>query len=253
MESRSHSLLYNYCIHVRVGFVPPGIVSALWSSNRRITLTGPNRHACSMPKVSPVPAPAFPAKFDEAKIKGVPNDVNITFEYVVKAPKKYVFEAWNIMADKPGGTVTPVTEGNPVTGVGPWPAVANDMERLRTERNAPLTVKEIIGNVTCPEKGDWHMEWKAGAPYAPWPCPMVWCCMGGAHGAATFVDGPGENETTVQVRNKVYLSGCCPKAVAKMAMKETISSITKPAEKWYKAGQHIGPLSMARDAEAPTE
>ena len=42
----------------------------------------------------------------------------------MQAPKKYVFEAWNLTSNHSQGTVKPVTKGTPVQGkdmgLGPW-------------------------------------------------------------------------------------------------------------------------------------
>ena len=116
------------------------------------------------------------------------------------------------------------------------------MERQRGERSAPLTVTELIGNIRTPEGGgDWHFEWKTGEPYAKWPLPLRLLAFSGAHGSANLVDGPGENETTVQIRNKIYRTGCLSDSMALKANSDAIQAITKPAEERFKKGIYVGP------------
>lgn len=137
----------------------------------------------------------YPSTFEEASMN-VPEAPNVEFTFVVKAPKEYVMEAWNLLKSE-GGSITPITAGNP-TGKA-WAGVANDMERIINVGGTDVT--QIVGNVQTPEHGDWHFEWKAGEPYykMPSPFPLI---MKSVHGQATLSDGPGKNETTVKITNR---------------------------------------------------
>ncbi|MEL6343921.1 MAG: hypothetical protein AAFV53_12380 [Myxococcota bacterium] len=139
-------------------------------------------------------SPLYPTNFDEVQVD-VPESPNLTFSFVIKAPKAYVMDSWNLpIAD--GGDIIVRTEGDTQRGDA-WPGIAQDMERTIKS----LKVTQVVGNIHTPEDGDWHFEWKAGAPYfrMPFPVSMI---MSAAHGKATLSDGPGPNQTTVTVESR---------------------------------------------------
>lgn len=140
--------------------------------------------------------PLYPGQFAHAKMN-VPDTPNVVFSFVVKAPKAYVMDAWHLLR-KDGGTIVPLTPGEPA-GDTTWPGVANSMERIIYV--AGVGVTQIVGNVQTPEDGDWHFEWKAGAPYYRMPFPFG-LIMKSVHGQATLSDGPGADETTVTITNR---------------------------------------------------
>lgn len=138
----------------------------------------------------------YPDTFDAAQMD-VPETPNVTFSFVVKAPKAYVMDAWHLPKEH-GGSIEPLTEGNPA-GDGAWPGITNNMERKIYITGIGVT--QIVGNVQTPDDGDWHFEWKAGAPYYKMPFPFS-AMMKAVHGTATLVDGPGPHETTVKIVNR---------------------------------------------------
>ena len=135
----------------------------------------------------------YPTTFDDAEM-AVPDETNVEFSFVVDAPKEYVFDAWNLPREHGGATV-PVTAGTDRT----WPGIADDMERVIHVGGVPVT--QVVGNVRTPADGDWHFEWKAGAPFIRMPLPLR-AVMTSVHGTATLSDGPGIDQTTVTIRNR---------------------------------------------------
>ncbi|MEL6270015.1 MAG: hypothetical protein AAFV33_15450 [Chloroflexota bacterium] len=138
----------------------------------------------------------YPENF-EATNMDVPDAPNVEFSFVVKAPKEYVMDAWNLPRAH-GGAIEPRTAGE-ADGDEYWPGIANNMERIIYVSGIPVT--QVVGNVQTLEDGDWHFEWKAGAPYydMPFPFPLI---MKAVHGSATLSDGPGPDETTVTIKNR---------------------------------------------------
>lgn len=138
------------------------------------------------------PSTSYPSSFADAQME-VPATANVEFSFVVKAPKEYVFDSWNLPREQ-GGAIVPVTDGaNPA-----WPGISDDMERVIYVGGVPVT--QIVGNVQTPEHGDWHFEWKAGAPYYRMPAPLR-VVMTSVHGRATLSDGPARDQTTVTISN----------------------------------------------------
>ena len=144
------------------------------------------------------PQSVYPKTFEETKLN-VPEEPNVTFSFVVKAPKKYVFDTWNL-AEANNGINRVLLSGLPE---GAWPGIANDMERFVI----PAKVIQKTGNVQTPAEGPWHFEFKVGEPHykISFPGSLV---MTAVHGSITLTDGPGENETTVSVNNR-HKPGCC--------------------------------------------
>ena len=138
----------------------------------------------------------YPENFDQAKMD-VPATPNVEFSFVVKAPKAYVMDAWNLPREH-GGNIVPLTGGNPTNDLS-WQGIADNMERIIYVSGVGVT--QVVGNVQTPEHGDWHFEWKAGAPYYKMPFPLS-LIMKAVYGTATLSDGPGLNETTVTVKNR---------------------------------------------------
>lgn len=175
--------------------------------------------------------PLYPTRFDETKMD-VPDAPNVEFSFVVKAPKAYVMDAWNLpTAD--GGDVEVLTPGNP-EGESTWPGIANDMER----RLVSLKVTQVVGNVQTPEDGDWHFEWKAGAPYFKMPFPLG-LIMKAVHGTATLSDGPGENETTVSIVNR-HRPGLAL-WFTRIAIKAAMPGLSKAAPERFARQVFVGP------------
>ncbi|MEL7121997.1 MAG: hypothetical protein AAFO07_21295 [Bacteroidota bacterium] len=138
----------------------------------------------------------YPIKFEETKMT-VPEEPNVEFSFVVKAPKAYVMDAWNLTKEK-GGSIVPCTTGTAKSETS-WPGITDDMERIIYVTGVGVT--QVVGNLQTPEEGDWHFEWKAGAPYYKMPFPMN-LIMTSVHGQATLIDGPNLNETTVKITNR---------------------------------------------------
>lgn len=97
------------------------------------------------------PQSVYPKTFEETKLN-VPEEPNVTFSFVVKAPKKYVFDTWNL-AEANNGINRVLLSGLPE---GAWPGIANDMERFVI----PAKVIQKTGNVQTPAEGPWHFEFK---------------------------------------------------------------------------------------------
>lgn len=135
----------------------------------------------------------YPTTFEHVEMD-VPDEPNVEFSFVVRAPKEYVFDTWNLPRSE-GGAITPITAGS---GSG-WPGIADDMERVIHVGGIPVT--QVVGNVHTPDEGDWHFEWKAGAPFIRMPGPLR-IVMTSVHGAATLSDGPSPDTTTVTIRNR---------------------------------------------------
>lgn len=173
----------------------------------------------------------YPTKFEDARMD-VPTEPNVEFTFVVKAPKKYVMDAWNLPKSD-GGAITPKTEGSP--SEQNWPGIANDMERIINVNGTDVT--QIVGNVQTPENGDWHFEWKAGEPYykMPFPFPLI---MKSVHGQATLIDGPGENETTVKITNR-HKPGI-GLWFTRFAIKDAMPGLSKAAPKRFRNNQFLG-------------
>ena len=91
------------------------------------------------------------------------------------------------------------------------------------------------------------MEWKAGAPYGGIPpCPIACCLFSSAHGKATLKDGPGENETTVEVASQIKPGMMCPCCVPKPAVVGAIKGFSAKAPARFKKETYVGPKAMAR-------
>ncbi|GAB5535532.1 MAG: hypothetical protein Rubg2KO_17810 [Rubricoccaceae bacterium] len=146
--------------------------------------------------MSATPTPLYPSTFDGTHMD-VPDTPNVAFSFVVQAPKAYVMDAWHLPRDQ-GGAIEVRTRGTP-NGDESWPGAANDMERIIYVNGIGVT--QVVGNIQTPENGDWHFEWKAGAPYYKMPFPLS-LIMKAVHGTATLSDGPGQNETTVTILNR---------------------------------------------------
>lgn len=138
----------------------------------------------------------YPKTFEDTTMD-VPQTTNVEFSFVVKAPKEYVMDAWNLPREH-GGNIVPLTDGN-LEGDVLWQGITNNMERIIYVTGVAVT--QVVGNVQTPEDGDWHFEWKAGAPYYKMPFPFN-LVMKSVHGTATLSDGPGQNETTVTIKNR---------------------------------------------------
>jgi hypothetical protein len=174
----------------------------------------------------------YPLRFDDANMD-VPAKPNVTFSFVVKAPKEYVMDAWNLPKSE-GGAVTPKTQGNP--GEQYWSGITDDMERVITVGGTDVT--QVVGNVQTPAGGNWHFEWKAGAPYykMPFPFPLI---MKSVHGQATLTDGPGENETTVKITNR-HKPGFAL-WFTRFAIKAAMPGLSKAAPKRFNERVFLGP------------
>ena len=140
--------------------------------------------------------PIYPDRFADAAMD-VPDTPNVEFSFVVKAPKAYVMDSWNLPREQ-GGNIEVLTPGDP-TGDVSWPGVADNMERIINVTG--IRVTQVVGNLQTPEEGAWHFEWKAGAPYYKMPLPFR-PIMKAVHGTATLSDGPGPDETTVTIKNR---------------------------------------------------
>lgn len=138
----------------------------------------------------------YPTNFNNTKMD-VPETPNVEFSFVVKAPKAFVMDAWNLPKSE-GGNIEVCTPGNP-DGEKEWPGITNNMERIIHVNGVAVT--QVVGNVQTPENGDWHFEWKAGQPYFKMPFPFN-LIMKSVHGQATLSDGPGKDETTVTITNR---------------------------------------------------
>lgn len=173
-------------------------------------------------------------KFEDA-VMDVPDEPNVEFSFVVKAPKEFVMDAWNLPKGK-GGSAEGQKEGNVGEGEKSWPGISNDMERKLYVYGIPVT--QIVGNVQTPENGDWHFEWKAGLPYYKMPYPFS-VIMKSVHGQATLSDGPNENETTVTITNR-HNPGVSL-GLTTFGIKATTPGLAKKAPKRFKKGAFLGP------------
>ena len=182
---------------------------------------------------SPEYSPLYPDKFDDAAMD-VPDSPNVEFSFVVKAPKAYVMDAWNLTREH-GGNIDPRTEGNP-TGSESWPGITDDMERIIYVTGIGVT--QVVGNLDTPEQGDWHFEWKAGAPYYKMPLPMR-LIMKAVHGSATLSDGPGPDETTVTIENR-HRPGFAL-WFTRFAIKAAMPSLSGAAPKRFAKKEFLGP------------
>ena len=178
----------------------------------------------------------YPEKFEDCKMN-IPAEPNVKFSAVIKAPKKYVWEALN-MTKADGGDIVPKTPGTAAPGDPYWPGAANDMERIV---DGPLVVHEKTGGVKCPADGDWTMEWKAGAPYFTMPLPVRCCMFTSAHVRVTFKDGPKENETTLVFDNYHQPSCCNCMTICCLQHMGVIAGFFGKAPANFKKGTHIGP------------
>jgi hypothetical protein len=176
----------------------------------------------------------YPDAFDETKLN-VPAEPNVAFEFVVKAPKKYVFDTWNL-AEADGGINRVLIPGS---SEGAWPGIANGMERYVK----PAKVIQKMGNVKTPEDGPWHFEFKVGTPYykISFPGSLI---MTAVHGSITLSDGPGENETTVGVSNR-HKPGCCL-CLTRCFIPKFLPTITKAAPARFAEEKYVGPTTMQR-------
>lgn len=175
----------------------------------------------------------YPKQFEETKMN-VPEQPNVEFSFVVKAPKEYVMDAWNLTREN-GGNIVPCTPGNP-NGRKVWPGITNSMERIIYVNGIGVT--QVVGNLQTPEEGDWHFEWKAGAPYYKMPFPMS-LIMTSVHGQATLSDGPGKNETTVTITNR-HRPGI-GMWFTRFAIKAAMPSLPGAAPKRFAENAFVGP------------
>ena len=101
--------------------------------------------------------PVYPTKFVDAEMD-VPDEPNVIFQFVVKAPKEYVFDTWHLSYTHGGVWRALKGTGCRAAKMGEWATCSNDVHRVDTR----AAVVEIIGNVRHPKEGDWHFEWKTG-------------------------------------------------------------------------------------------
>lgn len=178
------------------------------------------------------PKAVYPKSFEDTKLH-VPEKPNVTFQFVVKAPKEYVFDTWNL-AEADGGVNKVLLSGLPQ---GSWPGIANDMERYVI----PAKVIQKTGNIQTPADGSpWHFEFKVGAPYYKiyWPGSLV---MTAVHGSITLTDGPGENETTVSVNNR-HQPGCCL-CLTRFVIPRFLPTLPGKAPGRFASEKYIGPVN----------
>lgn len=177
------------------------------------------------------PKATYPELFDDTKLN-VPEKPNVTFSFVVKAPKQYVFDVWNL-ADNDGGINQVLLPGS---SEGAWPGIANDMERFVI----PAKVIQKTGNVKTPAEGPWHFEFKVGKPYYDiyFPGSLI---MTAVHGSITLTDGPGENETTVSVNNR-HRPGCCL-CLTRFVIPRFLPGLVKKAPGRFAEQKYVGPVA----------
>lgn len=177
----------------------------------------------------------YPSNFEETKMD-VPATPNVEFSFVVKAPKEYVMDAWHLPKSD-GGAISVITKGDSAETA--WPGVADNMERIINVGGTDVT--QVVGNVKTPETGDWHFEWKAGAPYykMPFPFPLI---MKSVHGRATLIDGPGKDETTVRISNR-HQPGI-GLWFTRFAIKAAMPGLSKAAPKRFKNNRFLGAERM---------
>ncbi len=166
----------------------------------------------------------------------VPEAPNVTFSFVVEAPKAHVMDAWNLPRAH-GGDIEVRTDGKPE---GAWPGIADDMERVIYVGGVGVT--QVVGNLRTPHDGDWHFEWKAGAPYYRMPFPLS-LIMKAVHGTATLSDGPGPAQTTVSIENR-HRPGLAL-WFTRLAIKASMPSLSSAAPKRYAAKEFLGPRPTA--------
>lgn len=176
----------------------------------------------------------YPDTFDDAQMD-VPDAPNVEFSFVVKAPKAYVMDSWNLPRDQ-GGAIVPRTTGRADDDAS-WPGITDDMERVIHVNGIGVT--QVVGNVQTPEEGDWHFEWKAGAPYLKMPFPFG-LLMTSVHGAATLSDGPGPNQTTVTIRNR-HRPGLAL-WLTRFGIKAAMPGLSGAAPKRFARGEFLGPM-----------
>lgn len=164
----------------------------------------------------------------------VPDHPNVEFSFVVNAPKAYVTDAWHLPREH-GGNIVVRTPGDPADGDG-WPGIADGMERVIYVNGIGVT--QVVGNLQTPNDGDWHFEWKAGAPYFKMPFPMG-LIMKAVHGQATLSDGPGPNQTTVTISNR-HRPGFAL-WFTRLVIKAAMPGLSSAAPKRFAAGQFLGP------------
>lgn len=173
-------------------------------------------------------------KFNDAVVEGVPEQPNVEFTFTVKAPKKYVFETWNLPKEQ-GGEVKVLTPGHSTADAAAWQGVAEDMERDVSG------VVQVVGNVRTPAEGPWHIEWKAGAPYYQFPFPVSFI-LTAMWGKATFADGPGSDETTISVSNH-FAVGLSTFLTSNANIVGAKQLVTSKAPQRFKNGQFDGPIA----------
>ena len=86
----------------------------------------------------------YPSKFEDAKMN-VPEEPNVEFSFVVKAPKEYVMDAWHLPKSE-GGAIETITPGN--SNGQHWAGVADDMERIINVGGTDVT--QICGQYSDP-------------------------------------------------------------------------------------------------------
>ena len=177
--------------------------------------------------------PLYPDKFDDAAMD-VPDAPNVEFSFVVKAPKAYVMDAWNLPREQ-GGNIEVCTDGDP-KGDESWEGIADNMERIISVTG--IRVTQVVGNVHTPEEGEWHFEWKAGAPYYKMPLPFR-PIMKAVHGTATLSDGPGPNETTVTIKNR-HRPGLAL-WLTRFGIRAATPLLPRAAPKRFARGEFLGP------------
>lgn len=182
---------------------------------------------------SPKYTSLYPTKFEETKMD-VPENPNVEFSFVVKAPKEYVMDAWHLPKDN-GGAIVPKTSGESNSDKS-WPGVTDSMERVIYVNGVAVT--QVVGNVQTPEEGDWHFEWKAGLPYYSMPFPFS-VMMKAVHGQATLSDGPGENETTVTIENR-HQPGVAL-WLTRFGIKAAMPGLSSAAPKRFAKKEFLGP------------
>ncbi len=100
---------------------------------------------------------------------------------------------------------------------------------------------QVVGNVATPESGDWHFEWKAGAPHFRTPLPLR-AVMTSVHGSATLSDGPGPDQTTVAISNRQ-----CPGIalwLTRVLARAANPTLASAAPKRFAKGEFLGPQSV---------
>ena len=176
----------------------------------------------------------YPQEFDKAQMD-VPFSTNVAFDFVVSAPKRYVFDTWHLSRTN-GGPWKQLTHGTPPV----WPACANGMEVVHEKSH----VIQKLGNVSTPEAGDtWHFEWIAGLPYFTFARSSQ-VVMTSVHARATLVDGPGEDQTTVKVESRVRPG--VSTLVARVALEKSCRELVEAAPRRFEREQYIGPIPQRK-------